>query len=443
MGTLDINNKLSPPQPQNLQPIHTQHPYHTTACYYPNPYQSSTHDLLQMHIGEPAQPNLSAASSRASLRLSLCVDTTAYSAASAAASAAAAACASNSATAPPPSSAIATAPAHRLDSSSIGQHQSTTQHSEGQQFIPHQHHPHGQPPPPLRHQSAIATTSSTESPPASAAADSSTSKAIKRNSSLISFKSIDCTLKSIYSGMRRQSSRSRDGTAGGTGTGTGSSATSSSRGRDASLSGLPYVRVETVDGSGGGGPADATDSTETLLLQHYQQRHGHQQPRRSFDRSPCGSHHYLMAPGTGSRSLATSPGVRSMASGSGVLGAGGGGGFLTVTQPPNVRRSSTSDICDSRQHLGPSAVASSSHQQHHPHYRGVPGPAQLLVDPTVAAAGRERRPSTSDLLRRARERKGGHPGATDAGPGKMGRSVSQGGLPRGGRGGGRRTSIAF
>lgn len=77
----------------------------------------------------------------------------------------------------------------------------------------------------------------------------------------------------------------------------------------------------------------------------------------------------------------------------------------------NIRRSSTSDIMCKRSSAGSSASSS-------------------------------RRPSTSDLLRKARERKGSESSI------RIGRSVSHGGLPRGGGGGigrgggGRRTSIA-
>jgi len=59
----------------------------------------------------------------------------------------------------------------------------------------------------------------------------------------------------------------------------------------------------------------------------------------------------------------------------------------------------------------------------------------------AASAQDSRRPSTSDLLRKARERKGSEA--------RMGRSVSHSGLTRGGPGGGggglggRRTSMAF
>lgn len=190
--------------------------------------------------------------------------------------------------------------------------------------------------------------------------DEEKSKPIKRNTSLISFKSLDFNLKTIYSSMK--SKHGRDSA-----TGSKSGTASSSK---TSISKPPYLRVETVD----------IDETETLLT--YPQS-PYAQHRGSFDRS--GYQHLNPHPDY-SRSQASSPSP-----------------FLSISTPPNIRRSSTSDIMD-KSHPG---------QQSH-------------TD--------SRRPSTSDLLRRARERK-------DSGGAKMGRSVSQGGMPRGRAG--RRTSMAF
>lgn len=186
-------------------------------------------------------------------------------------------------------------------------------------------------------------------------------KPIKRNTSLISFKSLDFNLKTIYSSMK--SKHGRDGSSGSK-SGTASSSKTS-------IAKPPYVRVETVD----------KDETETLLT--FPQS-PYAQHRGSFDRS---GYQYLNTQPECSRSQTSSPSP-----------------FLSISTPPNIRRSSTSDIMD----------------KNHP-------PASAQTD--------TRRPSTSDLLRRARERKGSE-GA------KMGRSISQGGMPRGGRAG-RRTSIAF
>lgn len=194
-------------------------------------------------------------------------------------------------------------------------------------------------------------------------------KSIKRDSSIISFKSLDFNLKTIYSSMK-----SRHGSKEGSSSRNGQHSTSKT-----SLGRPPYVRVETVDHS----------ESETLLT-FSQSPYLH---RGSCDRT--GSQ-FLNAQSNAAdytRSQSNSP-------------------FLCINTPPNIRRSSTSDIIDKNSSAIPSAAP----------------PTAVPVD--------NRRPSTSDLLRRARERKGGG----DAN--KMGRSVSQGGLPRGGRGG-RRTSMAF
>lgn len=187
-------------------------------------------------------------------------------------------------------------------------------------------------------------------------------KPIKRNTSLISFKSLDFSLKTIYSSMK--SKHGRDSSAGGSKNGTASSSKTS-------ITKPPYLRVETVD----------KDETETLIT--FPQS-PYAQHRGSFDKS---GYQYLNAQPEYSRSQTSSPSP-----------------FLSISTPPNIRRSSTSDIMDKNQ-------------------------------PPSSSQTDNRRPSTSDLLRRARERKGSE-GA------KMGRSISQGGMPRGGRAG-RRTSMAF
>lgn len=187
-------------------------------------------------------------------------------------------------------------------------------------------------------------------------------KPIKRNTSLISFKSLDFNLKTIYSSMK--SKHGRDSNAGSK-NGTASSSKTSITTKP------PYLRVETVD-------KDETENLLTFPQSPYAQHRG------SFDKS---GYQYLSTQPDYSRSQTSSPSP-----------------FLSISTPPNIRRSSTSDIMDKNQ-------------------------------PVSNSQTDNRRPSTSDLLRRARERKGSE-GA------KMGRSISQGGMPRGGRAG-RRTSIAF
>lgn len=171
-----------------------------------------------------------------------------------------------------------------------------------------------------------------------------------------------------------KSKHGRDGRSAVTDGGGGSKNETASSSRN-SVVRAPYVRVETVDSGG---------ETENLLT--FSQSPYHH--RGSFDRTSSHSQ-YLNAQGDAGRSQTNSP-------------------FLSIATPPNIRRSSTSDIIENPK----KGITTSTSQQDN------------------------RRPSTSDLLRRARERKGGDSN-------KIGRSVSQGGLPRGGGRVGRRTSIAF
>lgn len=221
------------------------------------------------------------------------------------------------------------------------------------------------------------------------------SKPIKRNNSLISFKSLDLNLKTIYSNIKQKHKEQQQvrtnscGSASGSNAGSKNDTTSSSK---TSISRTPYVRVETVD---------KDESQENLLLNYPHSPYSH---RGSFDKSSASGSQFLSATGGSlypdymSQSHGTTP-----------------SSFLTISSPPNVRRSSTSDICESKKTLTSS-----------------------VSQPTTSQCPEtSRRPSTSDLLRRARERKGGSEAAS-----KIGRSVSHGGIPRGGRGG-RRTSMAF
>ncbi|XP_055694973.1 uncharacterized protein LOC129796875 [Lutzomyia longipalpis] len=187
-------------------------------------------------------------------------------------------------------------------------------------------------------------------------------KAIKRNSaSLISFKSLDINLKSIYAGFRAKNSSGEGSRGGGSGSSTAPSSGSSIRR-------TPYLKIEAVD----------KDEAESLLT--YCQSPGMNRSHRgSVDRSPGFLNIHADQQ---SQSQSSSP-------------------YLSIS-PPHIRRSSTSDIIDKK----------------------PPGTDS-------------RRPSTSSLLRKARERKGSECGA------RMGRSISQGGLTRGGKRGGRRTSMVF
>ncbi|XP_055714195.1 uncharacterized protein LOC129808406, partial [Phlebotomus papatasi] len=188
-------------------------------------------------------------------------------------------------------------------------------------------------------------------------------KAIKRNSSsLISFKSLDINLKSIYAGFRAKNS-SAEGSSSATKGGSGSSTAPSSGG---SIRRTPYLKIEAVD------------EAESLLTYCQSPGTSRSLHRGSMDKSPG----FLNTQADQSQSQSSSP-------------------YLSIS-PTHIRRSSTSDIIDKKPH-----------------------------------GTESRRPSTSSLLRKARERKGSECGA------RMGRSVSHGGLTRGGKRGGRRTSMAF
>ncbi|KAH8238632.1 hypothetical protein KR032_011921 [Drosophila birchii] len=205
----------------------------------------------------------------------------------------------------------------------------------------------------------------------------------QKRRSLLNFKSLDFHLKSFYSGLRSHSS---------TGAGAGASQPNSSAPAvDQVQRRTPYLRVESVDPEGesalrriGGG-----DGSDGIALS------GH---------SPS-----FLSPYSGA----------------------GGGGAVSLQLPSadaaTIRRSSTSDIVNCKKGAGGGAGT---------------GPGGVGAGAGGGGSAQDsRRPSTSDLLRRARERKGSEA--------RMGRSVSHSGLTRGGAFGGggglggRRTSMAF
>lgn len=143
----------------------------------------------------------------------------------------------------------------------------------------------------------------------------------------------------------------------------------------------PYVTIENVENDNG-------IDDEQLIIFPQSPYSSH---RSSLDKSQC----LTIQVEPYSRSQTNSP-------------------FLSIDTSANVRRSSTSDIIDKNTSM------------------------------TSIASSDSRRPSTSELLRRARERKGSDPRASNnmLNAGRIGRSTSQGGLPRAGRHG-RRTSMAF
>lgn len=181
---------------------------------------------------------------------------------------------------------------------------------------------------------------------------------IRRNSSLISFKSLDISLKSIYSSLKGHKANAEKGR-----TESAQKATCILR--------APYLKVETVE----------NDESQKLLLT-YAQSPGGSQHRRSFDTT---SSQYLSTQ-TNYQELSQSP--------------HGSSPYLSVSTG-NIRRSSTSDILGSSNNSRKASVQQSS----------------------CGSVLENRKPSTSDMLRKARERKGSE--------GKIGRSISQGGISRG------------
>lgn len=191
---------------------------------------------------------------------------------------------------------------------------------------------------------------------------------IRRNSSLISFKSLDMSLKSIYlsfKGHKNNSDKCRND--------------SLSTQKSNCILRAPYLKVETVE----------NDESQKLLLTYAQSP----QHRRSFDTS---SSQYLSTQ-TNYQELTQSPHSSSP--------------YLSVSTG-NIRRSSTSDIIGSNS----CSRKGSTHQS------------------SCGSVLDSRKPSTSDMLRKARERKGSE--------GKIGRSMSHGGISRGGMRN-RRTSMAY
>lgn len=183
----------------------------------------------------------------------------------------------------------------------------------------------------------------TMSPQTAQSTSSSSKKSVKRNFSMISFKSLDFNLRSICSSMKGK--HGKDTNSSGSGKSTTVPTASSSKTSITTTTRAPYLRVEAVD---------KDTEEEHLLISFPQSPYSH---RGSFDKTQ--SQHLTTVHSDYSRSQTSSP-------------------FLSITTPPNIRRSSTSDIIDKK-----------------------PAMPSTNVTPNES-----RRPSTSSLLRRARERKG-------------------------------------
>jgi hypothetical protein len=239
---------------------------------------------------------------------------------------------------------------------------------------------------------------------------------IKRNSSLISLKSINQNLKAMLKITRNDTSSSSDAEVGEI-----IKKKQPTLVLNPPLISAPSLRIDDVE------------FDETKMLLNYPQS-----PQRYFPSSSSASVTPAVTPTTSTtpllqyaeyvpRSVSPSP-------------------YLSIA--PSPRRSSTSDILNKKPAAAAAAgapppppiaaaVDSTSKKSLHGGSHSGSGSA-LVVDPNLlnVAATRERRPSTSELLRKARERKGSE--------GKLGRSISSGSsIARCGGNRNRRLSMAF
>lgn len=230
---------------------------------------------------------------------------------------------------------------------------------------------------------------------------------IKRNSSLISLKSINQNLKAMLKITRNDTSSSSDAEIGNT--------VDATRKKSVNTPAIaaPSLRIDDVD------------IDETKMLLNYPQS-----PQR-YPSSSSTSVTPVVTPTTSTtpllqyleyvpRSVSPSP-------------------YLSIS--PSPRRSSTSDILNKKPSSGNVSTADSASKKSLMSNSGggVGSNTALIVDQQqnlLNVQSRERRPSTSELLRKARERKGSE--------GKLGRSVSSGSsLARCGGNRNRRLSMAF
>lgn len=225
---------------------------------------------------------------------------------------------------------------------------------------------------------------------------------IKRNSSLISLKSINQNLKAMLKITRNDTSSSSDAEVG--------EATKLVK----KLSNLnpplaPSLRIDDVD------------IDETRMLINYPQS-----PQR-YPSSSSASVTPAVTPTTSSNSalLQYQEYVPRSASPS---------PYLSISVSP--RRSSTSDILNKKTPTGSASETPTKKSGTLLNSNSGSGTALATVDPNLLnAATKDRRPSTSEMLRKARERKGSE--------GKLGRSISSGGSLARSSNRNRRLSMAF
>lgn len=230
----------------------------------------------------------------------------------------------------------------------------------------------------LEHGDSIGNDDTKESP----TSDDKKGK-IKRNSSLISLKSINQNLKAMLKITRNDTSSSSD----------------AEIGEIMNKKKPPHLNPPII--SAPSLKIDDVDIDETKMLLNYPQS-PQRYPSSSASATPAVSpttattpllqyHEYVP------RSVSPSP-------------------YLSIS--PSPRRSSTSDILNKKP-TNPNVAETVTASKKSLHSNSGSGSA-LLVEPHLlnVAVTKERRPSTSELLRKARERKGSE--------GKLGRSISSG-----------------
>lgn len=249
----------------------------------------------------------------------------------------------------------------------------------------------------LEHGDSLGNDDSKDSP---TSVDEKTRGKIKRNSSLISLKSINQNLKAMLKITRNDTSSSSDAEAG---------ELNKKKPLNPPIISAPSLRIDDVD------------IDETKILLNYPQSPQRYPSMSSASVTPAVTpttsttqllqyHEYVP------RSVSPSP-------------------YLAIS--PSPRRSSTSDILNKKPATTATSIAVVDATSKKSVRSNSGSGSALIVEPhLLTVTQKERRPSTSELLRKARERKGSE--------GKLGRSISSGSsLARSGANRNRRLSMAF
>jgi hypothetical protein len=248
----------------------------------------------------------------------------------------------------------------------------------------------------LEHGDSLGNEDSKDSP---TSGDEKTRGKIKRNSSLISLKSINQNLKAMLKITRNDTCSSSDAEAG---------ELNKKRPMNPPMISAPSLRIDDVD------------IDETKILLNYPQS-PQRYPSSSASVTPAVTPTTATTPLLQYQEYVPRPVSPSP--------------YLSIS--PSPRRSSTSDILNKKPSTTSVNVVVDASSKKSIRSNSGSGSA-LIVDPHLltVTAQKERRPSTSELLRKARERKGSE--------GKLGRSISSGSsLARNGGNRNRRLSMAF